>query len=103
MDLNEAVAETIELAGSELVARQTRLDFHREQSGLTVRGNLAQLQQIVLNLILNAAEAMADLAPSERRITVSTRLRDDGFRELSISDRGPGLSPEMKAKAFILL
>ena len=67
MDLNEAVTATIALARSELVARQTKWDFDREQQALPVRGNLAQLQQVVLNLILNATDAMSHLAPSERR------------------------------------
>jgi signal transduction histidine kinase len=100
MDLNEAVSATIALARSELVARQTKWDFDREQQQLPVRGNLVQLQQVILNLMLNAIDAMSDLAPAERRIAIATRKRDDGFRELAISDRGPGLSPEMRAKAF---
>jgi signal transduction histidine kinase len=100
MDLNEAVTATIALARSELVARQTKCDFDREQPNLPVRGSLVQLEQVILNLILNATDAMSHLAPSERRITIATRKRDNGFRELAISDRGPGLSPEMRANAF---
>ena len=100
MNLNEAVTATIALARSELVARQTKLEFHYEQPELPVRGNLAQLQQVILNLVMNATDAMSHLAPSERRIVIGTRKRDDGFRELAISDRGAGLSPEMMAKAF---
>jgi signal transduction histidine kinase len=100
MDLNEAVTATIALARSELVARQTKWEFDREQPDLPVCGNLVQLQQVILNLILNATDAMSHLAPSERRIAIATRKRADGFRELAISDRGPGLSPEMRAEAF---
>ena len=68
MDLNEAVTATIALARSELVARQTKWEFDREQPDLPVRGNLVQLQQVILNLILNATDAMSHLAPSERHI-----------------------------------
>lgn len=100
IDLNEVVAATIALASSELLARQTKCDFQREQPNLPVRGNLVQLQQVILNLILNAIEAMSQLAPSERSIEITTRRRDDGFRELAIADRGPGLAPEMRTKAF---
>lgn len=100
LDLNDAVASTIELAHSELVARKAKVDFVREQPELTVRGSLAQLQQIVLNLLLNAADAVADLAPSQRHILVETRMRKDGCRELAITDHGPGLSPEMRADMF---
>ncbi|PWK65650.1 ATP-binding protein [Aminobacter sp. AP02] len=100
MDLNDAVAATVALASSELVARQTRLDFHSDHSELAVRGNLAQLQQVVLNLILNAAEAMSNLGPAERRISIRTRKCEDGFCELMVADRGPGLTAEMRENAF---
>ena len=72
---------TIALARSELVARQTKWDFSFEQPELAVRGNFVQLQQLILNLILNAAEAMSGLTPAERRIAIATRKRDDGFRD----------------------
>jgi signal transduction histidine kinase len=100
VDLNRAVAATIELAKSELVARQTEVDFRREQRELLVHGNLPQLQQIVLNLILNASEAMSHLPPGEREITIETRALPDGTRQLSVSDRGPGIPSEMREKAF---
>jgi signal transduction histidine kinase len=100
IDLNEAVTATIALAGSELLARQTKCDFQRGQPYLPVRGNFVQMQQVILNLILNATDAMSQLAPSERHIAITTRRRDDGFRELAISDNGPGLAPEVRTKAF---
>lgn len=100
VDLNRAVAATIELAQSELVARQTEVVFRRQQKELPVQGNLPQLQQIVLNLILNATEAMSHLPAAEREITIETRTLPDGTRQLSVSDRGPGIPPEMREKAF---
>jgi signal transduction histidine kinase len=100
VDLNEVVAATVALARSELVARQTVVDVRRDRPKLPVRGNLPQLQQVVLNLVLNAAEAMADLPPQERRITIETTSGADGSGELSVSDRGPGLNPELRTAAF---
>ena len=100
LDLNEAVAATVKLVRGELVARQTEVDFRPQQDELPVRGNLAQLQQIIINLLLNAAEAMSRLPPSERRIAIRTRRRNDGSSELAVSDRGPGVSPDMMANAF---
>ncbi|WP_290736749.1 ATP-binding protein [Amaricoccus sp.] len=100
LDLNQVVANTVGLARSELVARQTTVEVQTGEAALSVRGNLSQLQQIVLNLTLNAAEAMAELPPSERKIEVEARARDDGTRLLAVSDRGRGMTPERQAEAF---
>jgi signal transduction histidine kinase len=100
VDLNEVVRATITLARSELVARRTQVEPRLGQPAITVRGNLPQLQQVVLNLMLNAAEAMAELEPEDRRMIIETRVRHDGFRELAVADRGRGLSPEMRSEAF---
>ena len=100
LDLNQIVAATVTLARSELIARQTRVEFRQGQPEVIVRGNLPQLQQVVLNLMLNAAEAMAELPAAERRIVVETRVREDGFREVAVADRGRGLWPKSQADAF---
>jgi C4-dicarboxylate-specific signal transduction histidine kinase len=100
IDLNRMIGSTITLANSELVARQTMVSFDGQQEELKVRGNVAQLQQLVLNLLLNAADAMSSLPIAERQVEIGTRKRHDGSREMAVSDRGPGLSPELKAKVF---
>ena len=100
VDLNQVVTETVALAHSEMVARQTRVEAHQNQPVLMVRGNFTQLQQVLLNLMLNAAEAMAELPPTKRQIEIATARRTDGACELAVTDRGPGLSREMRADAF---
>lgn len=100
MDLNDAVSSTLALLQGELVARQTKVRFIRNVETLPVKGNMAQLQQVVLNLTLNAADAMADLAPADRRIEIETNIAANGSRMLSISDRGSGLSAELREAAF---
>jgi signal transduction histidine kinase len=100
VDLNRAVTGTMALAKSELVARQTSVDVQRDPNELPVRANLAQLQQVILNLVLNAADAMSDLPPPDRSIVVETCTREDGAREVIVSDRGPGIAPEMRDKLF---
>jgi signal transduction histidine kinase len=100
LDINHAIGSTIALANSEMVARHTRVVFDDRQKVLKVRGNVAQLQQLVLNLLLNAADAMSKLPAAERRIEIKCRKTAGGLCEMVVSDRGPGLPSELKAQAF---
>jgi signal transduction histidine kinase len=98
--LNQVVTATVTLARSEMVARQTRVETRLSPDDVMIRGNFVQLQQVLLNLMLNAAEAMSELPPADRAIEIETLLRHDGMRELAVTDRGPGISPEQHADAF---
>jgi signal transduction histidine kinase len=100
VDLAAIVDNTLALTRSELVTRQTQVEVLHEARDLTVMASAAQLQQVVLNLVLNGTEAMAETPPAERLLTVETRLRPDGWRELSVRDRGRGVTAEMRDKAF---
>jgi signal transduction histidine kinase len=100
VDLNQTVAATLALVNSELVARQTKVSFEPQQAELKVRGSVAQLQQLVLNLLLNASDAMSKLAAAERNVEIQTRKRDDGSCELCVSDNGPGIPVELKTRIF---
>jgi signal transduction histidine kinase len=100
MDLNQAVTTTLALARSELLARQTRVDAMLDMPDVPVLGNLAQLQQVILNLVLNAADAMAHLSPSLREIVIQTRRRGNQHCELTVTDRGEGIAPERRLEVF---
>jgi C4-dicarboxylate-specific signal transduction histidine kinase len=58
-----------------------------------VQGDRVQLQQVLVNLIINAIEAMRDLGEEERELLISTRSEPDGV-SVGVRDTGPGLSPE---------
>lgn len=100
LDLNETISATLALANSELVARQATVSFDAYGGELKVCGSFEQLQQLVLNLLLNAVESMSTVPVAERKVEIETRKRDDGECEMSISDRGPGIPPELKTKVF---
>lgn len=100
MDLNEAINKTLTIARSELLARQTRVDTMLDMPDIKIRGNLAQLQQVVLNLLLNAADAMADLPSSKREISIETRNKNEGLCELIVTDCGTGVQPDRLQDLF---
>ena len=100
MDLNHAATTTLALARSELLSRQTQVDLALEPQEVRIRGNLPQLQQVILNLMLNGTDAMRHLPPPQRVIAIETRRGDNGMCELTVTDRGVGIAPERLAEVF---
>ncbi len=100
LDLNDVVAATLRLAGNEMRMRGVSVETRLERGGLPVRGDKAQLQQVLINLMVNAADAMAGLTAEERRMTIETRLRADGWRELAVRDVGTGVASEIRDGLF---
>jgi signal transduction histidine kinase len=74
----------------------TELDAHLPQ----VQGTLVQIQQVLLNLIINALDAMEGLPPAERRVVVSTRSDRGDVAEVSVRDFGTGLPKDRPDKVF---
>jgi signal transduction histidine kinase len=64
-----------------------------------VQGDRVQLQQVLVNLIINAIEAMRDLGEEERELLISSRSEPDGV-SVGVRDTGPGLSPESLSRLF---
>lgn len=80
LDLNDVAAEVLALARSELIDRHVTVST-RLMPGLPgTLGDRVQLQQVMLNLLLNACEAMSSKGWGERMLTVSTALDGNGFR-----------------------
>jgi len=99
VDLNQIAAATMTLAKGELLAKQTKVDFRRPRDQIPVLANVPQLQQVVLNLIMNAVEATHHLPPSVRSIQMIVR-KNSKRGEIAVCDNGVGLSSEMKSNAF---
>jgi signal transduction histidine kinase len=74
------------------------LDLKRELPEIV--GNRTQLQQVVVNLTINAIQAMTQLAPEDRKISVRTTLSDPEMVCCSIEDSGPGIDPEHVPRLF---
>ena len=97
LDANALVQEVLSLAHGDLATRSVAVALQLAPELPPVRGDRIQLQQVMLNLILNAAEAMA--AVEERQLTVRTRLADR-LVHVSFVDRGPGFAADMHEKLF---
>ena len=99
IDLNDAVADTMDLVSGVLHAREVSLVSAVSPGILPVRGDRIQLQQVVLNLIVNAADAMTHLEKSQRKIVVRT-AQDGDTAEIEIVDNGPGIPAEKLGEVF---
>jgi signal transduction histidine kinase len=97
IDLNELVRETVEFLSALAVGREVKLSSFISPVVFPIVGDRIQLQQVILNLVVNAIDAMADTSSDDRAISIRTS-RVENFAELAISDRGPGI-PEDKLKA----
>lgn len=100
LDLNEIIRATLPLAQNELAASGTQVRQALTSDPITVNGNGPQLQQIVLNLVLNASEAMQALPEAERIVRVTTASLPGGGATLSVEDVGPGIPPDEREDAF---
>ena len=98
VDLNAVCRNAAKLLEPEVAARRARLDLELDPDVPPVRGDPVQLQQALINLTLNALEALTASAPN-REIAIRT-ARNDGEVEIHVSDTGPGLSPEVHRRFF---
>jgi PAS domain S-box-containing protein len=97
-DLNEAVTEVVELAQSAITRHGVALQLQPAQERFAIQGDRVQLQQVILNLILNAIEAMSSV-DGPRELLVSTEQREtDGL--VSVADSGPGIDQEKLERVF---
>jgi len=100
VDLNEATREVIALARSELQKNQAILSPELADGLPTIAGDRVQLQQVILNLLLNASEAMHGVDDRPRKLVVRTESDQDDHVRLSVKDAGVGFGPQAVSKLF---
>jgi C4-dicarboxylate-specific signal transduction histidine kinase len=99
VDLGEVIGETIEFIRRELQLRQIKLNLQLAKDLSPVLGDRTQLQQVVLNLVMNAMHAMRDESPNRRELTI--HVAEDGDRiRVEVGDLGPGIPEANQARLF---
>jgi signal transduction histidine kinase len=100
LDINEAILEVIEMTRSELLRNGVSLQTELPKGLPLIRGDRIQMQQIVLNLIMNAVEAMSDISKGSRDLLISTAKDISNGVLVAVRDSGPGLNPESLERLF---
>lgn len=100
VDLNDATREVIALLLGELQRHRVVLNPQFADALPLVKGDRVQLQQVILNLIMNAAEAMSTINGRSRQMIVSTGLTEDHSVFLAVKDSGSGVDPQDMERIF---
>jgi signal transduction histidine kinase len=98
-DLNDIVRDVVQMLSPYAAMRKCDLNSVNCSEPLPIKGDKIQIQQVLVNLIVNAADAMEDVPRADRTITIST-TRDGNFGEASVSDVGPGIDPDQLKELF---
>jgi PAS domain S-box-containing protein len=100
VDLNEAAREVLALSSSELQVSRTILRTEFDADLDPISANRVQIQQVILNLILNAADAMGEVEDRPRNLLIVTARQDAKSVRLSVRDSGHGIDPRYLEKLF---
>ena len=100
VDMNEALQEVIELTRGEALKNGVSVKTQFAQGLPIIAGDRVQLQQVVLNLILNALQAMSAVSEGARQVIITTRQIELNDLYVGVQDTGPGLGPETLARLF---
>jgi PAS domain S-box-containing protein len=100
IDINRVVQEVLELTRNECLKKRITLQTDLAISLPSVLGDRVQLQQVVLNLITNAVEAMSHVEEERRRLTIATTCDGNGHITVHVRDTGIGIDPQHMERIF---
>ena len=99
-DLNEAISEVIVLARSAITKNEVLVQTRLAEGLFPIQGDRVQLQQVILNLVLNAVEAMSSVEAGPRELLISTEQTEANRVLVAVRDSGPGIDPEHVERVF---
>jgi PAS domain S-box-containing protein len=100
VDLNEAAREVLALSSSELQRNRVIVQQELADDLPRVAGDRVQLQQVILNLLRNASEAMSAVDGRSRQLVIRTEADEDGHVRLTVKDAGVGFTPQAADRLF---
>jgi predicted ATPase/signal transduction histidine kinase len=100
VDINAAIGEMIEFTRSQIMKNGVVLHTQFMDGLPLIEGDRVELQQVLLNLIMNALEAMSGTAQAERQLQISVVPGDDGYLLVSVADSGPGFPVDNTDQVF---
>lgn len=100
VELNQLINELLPIIRRDAEFRRVAFAPDLTREPLWISGNRIQLQQVVLNLALNAFDAMTELTDRPRRLIVRTRAVDGGGAQVDVVDTGPGIAAEKLGSIF---
>ncbi len=100
VDINRVIMEAIDFTRPELMKKGIALQLDLVQARPQVMADSIQIEQVIMNLMRNAIEAMTAGGTGPRRLTISSRLAEDGKIRVRVCDTGHGLQPETENRIF---
>ena len=100
VDVNEAINEVIGMVQSAIAKNHVSVRTCLADGLIPIQGDRVQLQQVVVNLILNAVEAMSTVENGARALSISTEPCETGGVQVAVSDSGPGIDPAHLQRIF---
>jgi len=99
IDLHEVISESLALVAHDMRARQIQPIVNPSSNPCIIRGDQVLLGQVLVNLVMNAMDAMAETPPARRRLTIRTEVRAADV-EVTVRDTGTGLPADINGKLF---
>jgi signal transduction histidine kinase len=100
VDINKAILEVVALTRGEAVNGGVSVRTQLDEGLPPIQGDRVQLQQVILNLIINAIEAMNGRGEALKELVISTEATEPDVVHIAVRDSGPGLAPEALARMF---
>ena len=99
IDLHAVIHESLALVAHDISARQIEATVNLSSNPCILTGDPVLLQQVLVNLVMNAMDAMAETSPARRRVTISTEVKTADV-EVSVRDTGTGLPSDIAGELF---